>query len=142
MTAQIIDGKQIAADLKLKIAQEVAEIKAKYNIIPTLSVILVGADPASEVYVSNKEKAAHLVGMNSILYKFAADISEGDLLKKIDALNNDKNVHGILVQLPLPKHIDTKKVIGITQQSEVGACNRTCSCLGHNRAEIIPRSAR
>lgn len=111
VTTKIIDGKQISTLLKLEIAQEVAEIKTKYNIIPTLAVILVGVDPASEVYVSNKEKAAHLVGMNSILYKFTSDISEQDLLKKIDALNNDKNVHGILVQLPLPKHIDTKKVI-------------------------------
>ncbi len=109
--AQIIDGKQIATDLKLEIAKEVLAIKTKHNIIPTLAVILVGSDPASEVYVSNKEKAAHLVGMNSILYKFANDISESDLLKKIDELNNDKNVHGILVQLPLPKHIDGKKVI-------------------------------
>jgi len=111
MTAKIIDGKQIATDLKLEIAKEVEQIKAEYGIIPSLAVILVGNDPASEVYVSNKEKAAHLVGMNSILYKFAADISESDLLKKIDALNNDKNVHGILVQLPLPKQIDSKKVI-------------------------------
>ncbi len=111
MTAKIIDGKQIAADLKLQIAKEVEEIKAKHNIIPTLAVILVGNDPASEVYVNNKEKAAHLVGMNSILYKFASDISEEDLLKKISEFNNDKSVHGLLVQLPLPKHIDTKKVI-------------------------------
>lgn len=111
MTAKIIDGKQIAADLKLKIAKEVEEIKAKHKIIPTLAVILVGHDPASEVYVSNKEKAAHLVGMNSILYKFSDNISEDDLLGKITELNEDKNVHGILVQLPLPRHINSKKVI-------------------------------
>lgn len=111
MTAKIIDGKQIAADLKVQIAAEVADIKAKHNITPTLAVILVGNDPASEVYVSNKEKAAHLVGMNSLLFRLTADISEADLLKKIAELNNDKNVHGILVQLPLPKHIDSKKVI-------------------------------
>ena len=111
MTAKIIDGKQIAADLKKEIAEEIFRIKAKHNIIPTLAVILVGNNPASEVYVNNKEKAAHLVGMNSILYKFASDISEKNLLQKIEELNNDKNVHGILVQLPLPKHIDSKKVI-------------------------------
>ncbi len=108
---KIIDGKQIAADLKLEIAKEVEQIKAEHNIIPTLAVILVGNDTASEIYVSNKEKAAHLVGMNSILYKLASNISESDLLKKIDELNRDENVHGILVQLPLPKHIDSKKVI-------------------------------
>lgn len=111
LMAQIIDGKQIATELKLEIAKEVEAIKAQHRIIPTLAVILVGTDPASEVYVNNKEKAAHLVGMNSILHKLASDISESDLLKKIDELNKDKDVHGVLVQLPLPKHIDSKKVL-------------------------------
>ena len=111
MTARIIDGRQIATDLKLEIAKEVKKIKSQYNITPTLSVILVGNNPASEVYVSNKEKAAHLVGINSIIHKFSSHISEIDLLEKIDELNNDKNIHGILVQLPLPKHIDSNKVI-------------------------------
>ncbi|MCE3255144.1 MAG: folD [Rickettsiaceae bacterium] len=124
MTAQIIDGKKIAADLKQKIAEEVQQIKAKYNIIPTLAVILVGNDPASEVYVSNKEKAAHLVGMNSVLYKFSSDISESDLLQKITELNEDENIHGILVQLPLPKHIDSKKVIhNIDHKKDVDGFN-------------------
>ncbi len=109
--SKIIDGKQIATDLKLELAKEVEQIKSQYGIIPGLAVILVGSDPASEVYVNNKEKAAHLVGMNSILYKFARDVSEEDLLSKIADLNSDQNVHGILVQLPLPKHIDSKKVI-------------------------------
>ncbi|MFT5703956.1 MAG: methylenetetrahydrofolate dehydrogenase (NADP+)/methenyltetrahydrofolate cyclohydrolase [Rickettsiales bacterium] len=111
MTAKIIDGKQIASNLKLKIASEVQEVKSKYGITPTLAVILVGNDPASEVYVGNKEKAAHLVGMNSILFRLTSDISESELLKKITELNNDEKIHGILVQLPLPKHIDAKKVI-------------------------------
>ena len=111
MTAKIIDGKKAALELKLEIAKDVEEIKRKYKIIPTLAVILVGNDSASEVYVSNKEKAAHLVGMNSIQYKLASNTSESDLIAKIKELNEDKKVHGILVQLPLPKHIDTKKVI-------------------------------
>ncbi len=111
VTAQIIDGKTISSSLKEEITKEVIQIKTKYDVIPTLAVILVGCDPASEVYVSNKEKAAHLVGMNSILYKLASDISESDLLKKIEELNQDKDVHGVLVQLPLPKHIDSKKVL-------------------------------
>lgn len=111
MTAKIIDGKKVASELKLEIARDVEEIKEKYKIIPTLAVILVGNDPASEVYVSNKEKAAHLVGMNSIQYKLASNTSEADLISKIKELNEDKRVHGILVQLPLPKHIDAKKVI-------------------------------
>lgn len=111
MTAHIIDGKEIAAAMKREIASHVAEIKKKHHVTPTLAVILVGNDPASEVYVSNKEKAAHAVGMNSIQFKMAADISEADLIAKIEELNSDKKVHGILVQLPLPKHIDSKHVI-------------------------------
>ncbi len=111
MTAQIIDGKQIAAELRLEIAKQVSEIKQQHKITPSLAVILVGNDPASEVYVSNKEKAAHAVGMNSLQFKMPADASEEDLIAKIEELNSDKKIHGILVQLPLPKHIDTKKVI-------------------------------
>lgn len=111
MTAKIIDGKKIASDLKIEIAKESQKIKEQYQIIPTLAVILVGNDPASEVYVSNKEKAARLAHMNSIQYKFADNISENDLIAKIQELNSDEKVHGILVQLPLPRHIDTKKVI-------------------------------
>ncbi len=111
MTATIIDGKKIAHELKTEIALEVAKIKKSHHITAGLAVILVGNDPASEVYVSNKEKAAHMVGMNSFQYKLAADISENELIEKIHELNNDKNIHGILVQLPLPKTIDANKVI-------------------------------
>jgi len=111
MTAQIIDGKAIAASLRLQIAEQVNDIKRNFNITPGLAVILVGADPASEVYVGNKEKAAHEAGMNSFQFKLAADSSEADLIAKINELNMDKKVHGILVQLPLPKHIDARKVI-------------------------------
>jgi methylenetetrahydrofolate dehydrogenase (NADP+)/methenyltetrahydrofolate cyclohydrolase len=111
MTAKIIDGKEIAASLRLEIAKQVEEIKKNHRITPSLAVILVGNDPASEVYVSNKEKAAHAVGMNSLQFKLAVDISEDDLISKIEELNADKKIHGVLVQLPLPKHIDAKKVI-------------------------------
>lgn len=111
MTAQIINGKEIAAALRVEIAAQVTDIKQKFKITPSLAVILVGNDPASEVYVSNKEKAAHSVGMNSLQFKMAADISQEDLVAKIEELNADKKIHGILVQLPLPKHIDTKKII-------------------------------
>lgn len=111
MVAQTIDGKEIAAQMRREISVRVSEIKQKFHTIPTLAVILVGNDPASEVYVSNKEKAAHAVGMNSIQFKMAADISEAELIAKIQELNADKKVHGILVQMPLPKHIDSKKVI-------------------------------
>ncbi len=111
MSAQIINGKEIALSMHINITNRVDEIKKKFNITPTLAVIMVGNDPASEIYVGNKEKSAHSVGMNSIQFKLAQDITEVDLISKIEELNNDKNVHGILVQLPLPKHIDAKKVI-------------------------------
>ena len=111
MIAEIIDGKKIAQEMQIDIAKQVSDIKKNYNITPTLAVILVGDDPASEVYVSNKEKTAHKVGMNSIQFKLSNDISESDLIAKINELNLDKKVHAILVQLPLPVHIDAKKII-------------------------------
>ncbi len=124
MTAQIIDGKAIAAKLREEIALQVAQIKEKYRVIPGLAVILVGSDAASEVYVGNKEKAAHAVGMNSFLFKLSADISEDDLINKIHELNEDKNIHGLLVQLPLPKSIDAKKVIhAISAKKDVDGFN-------------------
>lgn len=110
MTAKIIDGKAFAEKLRGQIAAEVAELKAK-GITPGLAVILVGEDPASKVYVSNKAKQTKEVGMNSYEYRLPSDASEEELLKKVAELNADKNVHGILVQLPLPKHIDEMKVI-------------------------------
>ncbi len=111
MTTTIINGKEIAQNMRQEIAKEVEKLKKKYHITPTLAVILVGNDPASEIYVGNKEKAAHDVSMNSLQFKMASDTSEEELIAKIHELNNDKHVHGILVQLPLPKHIDAKKVI-------------------------------
>lgn len=111
MTAKIINGKEIATTMRLDIAEKVDDIKRNFNVDPTLAVILVGNDPASEVYVRNKEKAAQEVGMNSLHFNMEEGISEDDLIKKINELNNDKKVHGILVQLPLPKHIDSKNVI-------------------------------
>lgn len=107
----IINGKEIAAQMRLEIAKQVLELKNKLNILPALAVILVGEDSASQVYVRNKEKAAHEVGMKSLLLKLPAEISEEALIKKIEELNEDKDVHGILVQLPLPKHIDSNKII-------------------------------
>ena len=111
MTAQIIDGKEIAAQMRIEIARDVEKFKKEFHVTPTLVVILVGNDPASEVYVRNKEKSAHSVGMNSLQFKMAGDTSESELIAKIYELNEDKKIHGILVQLPLPAHIDAKKVI-------------------------------
>jgi len=108
--AKIIDGKAIAAKIRSEIATEVQQLK-KHGITPGLAVVLVGDDPASRVYVSMKEKACHDAGIFSDEYKLGADASEAELLALIDKLNNDNRIHGILVQLPLPKQIDTDKVL-------------------------------
>jgi methylenetetrahydrofolate dehydrogenase (NADP+)/methenyltetrahydrofolate cyclohydrolase len=110
MPAQIIDGTQIAQQLRGDVAKRAAALTAKGN-QPGLAVILVGADPASQVYVRNKVKACEDNGLYSLLEKYEADLTEAALLARIDALNNDPKIHGILVQMPLPKHIDPNKVI-------------------------------
>jgi methylenetetrahydrofolate dehydrogenase (NADP+)/methenyltetrahydrofolate cyclohydrolase len=108
--AQIIDGKAIAAKIRGNLSVTVAELKSK-GITPGLAVVLVGEDPASKVYVSMKEKACADVGIFSDEYKLPAETSEADLLALIARLNNDPRIHGILVQLPLPKHINSDKVL-------------------------------
>jgi methylenetetrahydrofolate dehydrogenase (NADP+)/methenyltetrahydrofolate cyclohydrolase len=111
MTAKLIDGKAFAATVRAKVAAHVAQLKEENGITPGLAVVLVGEDPASQVYVRSKGKQTVEVGMNSYEHKLAADTSESDLLALIDRLNNDPDVHGILVQLPLPKHLDSDLVI-------------------------------
>jgi len=111
MTARIIDGKAIAADLRAKIGAEVARLKAAHQLTPGIAVMLVGADPASEVYVRSKTKAVAEAGMRAFDHKLPADIGEAELLALIARLNADPAVNGILVQLPLPKHIDAHNVI-------------------------------
>ena len=110
MAAQILDGKALAADVRSEVAQRVAALKAR-GVQPTLAVILVGDNPASQTYVRHKGSDCESVGMRFILDRFPADLSEAALLARIAALNADPSVHGMLVQLPLPKHIDTNKVI-------------------------------
>ena len=106
-----IDGKKAAADLRADLKKKVAELKSTYNAVPGLTVILVGEDPASKIYVKNKEKSATEVGINSVVIKYPENVEEKIVLNKIKELNNDNKVSGILVQLPLPKHIDKRKVI-------------------------------
>ena len=110
MTAQIIDGKALAAQIRTEVTQRVAAIKAQ-GVTPGLAVILVGDNPASQVYVRNKVKACSDCGMHSVLEKYDATMSEAALLERVHALNADPAIHGILVQLPLPAHIDAQKVI-------------------------------
>ncbi len=109
--ARIIDGKAAAAELRAGIGREVAAIKAAKGLVPGLHVVLVGDDPASRVYVASKEKLAAEIGMNSVAHRLPAETTEAELLAKIVALNADDAVDGILVQLPLPKHIDTGRII-------------------------------
>lgn len=111
MTAKIIDGKAFAENLRISIAGHVARLKQEHEITPGLAVIIVGEDPASQVYVSNKTKQTAEVGMNSFKHELAADVAEADLLALVHRLNADPAVHGILVQMPVPKHIDANKVI-------------------------------
>ena len=107
----IIDGKKIAAELREELKKKVVELKSIYHATPGLTVILVGEDAPSKIYVKNKEKFAKEVGMNSEVIRYPADLKEKVLLNKIKELNKNSKVSGILVQLPLPKHIDKRKVI-------------------------------
>lgn len=110
MTAQLIDGNALSKQLRADVAQQAAALAAQ-GIQPGLAVILVGEDPASQVYVRNKVKACADSGLHSVLEKYDASMTEAALLARIDALNRDERIHGILVQMPLPKHIDPHKVI-------------------------------
>ena len=109
--AVIIDGKKAADELKSELKLQVEELKAKTGMVPGLVTILVGESPASQSYVNSKMKSCHELGMHSILDKLDESITEAELLAKIDKYNMDPEIHGILVQLPLPKHISEDKVI-------------------------------
>lgn len=109
--AQILSGKELSTKMREEMKQEIVDLRDKYDIVPGLAVILIGDDPGSLSYVRNKEKACASIGLVSRKYKFGADYPETDVLKLIDELNQDKAIHGILVQLPLPDHISEDKVI-------------------------------
>lgn len=110
MTAQLIDGNALSCQLRTQVSERVAALKAQ-GLTPGLAVVLVGDNPASQVYVRNKVKACEDTGMHSVLEKYDASLTEAELLARVEALNNDPTIHGILVQLPLPAHIDAHKVI-------------------------------
>ncbi len=107
----LIDGKKAAAELREELKVEVSELKSKYNKVPGLTVILVGEDAPSQIYVRNKEKSAKEVGLKSEVIKYPDTVEEKTVLNKIEDLNKDESVSGILVQLPLPRHINKQKVI-------------------------------
>ncbi|MFC2027015.1 bifunctional 5,10-methylenetetrahydrofolate dehydrogenase/5,10-methenyltetrahydrofolate cyclohydrolase, partial [Chloroflexota bacterium] len=111
MTAQIISGSEIAKQIREELKQEIAELKERHNIVPGLVTILVGADPASQIYVGGKEKTAKELGIYSERYDLPGDTDESILLALIDRLNKDTKINGILVQLPLPKHVNENNII-------------------------------
>ena len=115
---QIIDGKQVSSDIKQEIAEEVKSIIANKGKIPHLAAVLVGNDGGSETYVAHKVKACEQVGFKSTLIRFDDDISESDLLRKVEELNNDSDIDGFIVQLPLPKHISADNVIEAVDPSK------------------------
>ena len=140
MSAEIIDGKAFAAKVRAKVATHVARLKADHDIKPGLAVVLVGEDPASQVYVRSKGKMTVEVGMNSYEHKLDVDTSESDLLALIDQLNNDPAVHGILVQLPLPAHLNEDLVINtIDPAKDVdGFCISNVGKLATGQKSMVP----
>ncbi len=111
MPAQIISGTEIAKQIREELAREIAELKEKHNLVPGLATVLLGEDPASQVYIGQKEKVSLALGIYSKRHDLPADTGEEELLTLIDKLNKDPKIHGILVQLPLPKHINETKVL-------------------------------
>ncbi len=112
MPATLIDGKKVSGDIRDELKAEITELKGR-GIVPGLAVVLVGEDPASEIYVRNKRKTCEAIGVASFAHDLPADTSEEDLLNLIQQLNDDPKVHGILVQSPVPKHIDEQKILNI-----------------------------
>ncbi|MBO9478013.1 bifunctional methylenetetrahydrofolate dehydrogenase/methenyltetrahydrofolate cyclohydrolase FolD [Shimia sp. R11_0] len=140
MTAQIIDGKAFAATVREKVAGHVARLKEDHGITPGLAVVLVGEDPASQVYVRSKGKQTVEAGMNSFEHKLDAETSEADLLAVVDQLNNDPSVHGILVQLPLPGHLNEDLIINsIAPEKDVDGFHiSNVGLLGTGQKSMVP----
>jgi len=139
MTASIIDGKVHAARLRVRLAEETAHLKAEHGLVPGLATVLVGADPASEVYVRNKNKMAEALGFKSVHRHLPADASEAEVLALVAVLNADTSVHGILVQLPLPKQIREQAVLDVLDPAkDVDALTATnAGLLLSGRAKLV-----
>lgn len=140
LSTKIIDGKAVADTLRREVAVKTAELKIQYKSTPSLAVILVGEDPASSVYVRNKQQKTEMAGMRSIVHHLPAATTEARLRHLIDALNNDPEIHGILVQLPLPSHISTAQILNaIDPQKDVDAFHPlNAGRLLHGNADLVP----
>jgi len=139
MSATIIDGKGFAANLRGRVAEEAAKLKAAYGIVPGLATVLVGNDPASEIYVRNKGKVAEAIGFRSLHYALPADASEAQVVERVKALNEDESVHGILVQIPLPKQVRENAVLdALDPAKDVDALTPTnAGLLVSGRAQLV-----
>ena len=153
MTAKIIDGKSIARQMRQELAAEVAAFTAKSSVVPCLAAVLVGDDPASDVYVRNKRKACEEVGMSSQLHRLSAETTQEQLLVLVDQLNRNPAVHGILLQLPLPKQIDEQRMLeAVSPSKDVDAFHpenvgllvqgrpRFLPCTPHGVQQLLVRS--
>ncbi|MFK7763197.1 MAG: bifunctional methylenetetrahydrofolate dehydrogenase/methenyltetrahydrofolate cyclohydrolase FolD [Roseobacter sp.] len=140
MAATLIDGKAFAAKLRTQIAAHVTQLKSDHSITPGLAVVLVGEDPASQVYVRSKGKQTVEVGMKSVEHRLEVDTSEADLLAVVDMLNKDPEIHGILVQLPLPKHLNEDLVINsIAPEKDVDGFHiSNVGLLGTGQKSMVP----
>ena len=140
MPTKIIDGKAFAATVRAQVAEHVTQLKDNHGITPGLAVVLVGEDPASQVYVRSKGKQTVEAGMKSVEHKLDAETSEADLLKVIDDLNTDPDIHGILVQLPLPGHLDEDLVINsIAPEKDVDGFHiSNVGLLGTGQKSMVP----
>src|SRR5580698_9102780 len=118
MAAKIIDGKAVAAQMRAECRERTRALTERTGVVPGLAVILVGENPASVVYVRNKVRACADVGIRSVKLQFPSDIDQATVIRKIDELNRDPDIHGILVQLPLPAHFDINKVLGTIAQAK------------------------
>jgi methylenetetrahydrofolate dehydrogenase (NADP+)/methenyltetrahydrofolate cyclohydrolase len=122
VAAQVLDGAELAAEIRAEIAVETAEFIENNGVVPTLAAVLVGDNPASEVYVRNKQSACHRSGMESVLHRLSATAAEEELLALVAKLNKDESVHGILVQLPLPASIEPHRVLSAVNASKDVDC--------------------
>ena len=140
MAAEIIDGKALAQEVRRRVKAEVAEFTRSTGVVPGLSVILVGDDPASRVYVGSKQKASAEAGMNGTVLRLPSAVDQAELLSTIDRLNVDPSVHGILVQMPLPRHLDEREVITrVAPLKDVdGFHPENFGLLGQGSARFVP----